>query len=316
MLINEFFTFMLNRELVRLRRNAGHPRPAWTADPILREYKFTNVKREHDRTTRLLKEEFYDKVEYDCAERTSEVLLNAAIFRYFGTIEMARALGWTSFPTDKSALRKHITDTAIQRFKDKETVFTGAYIIPNCGDSRPKHEVVADTLLGIYDVILNWNNNIPTSWQKICEGLNVVNGVGSFMAKEVVLDYLLATGTPTDWTTWTPVGPGARRGAARVHSDTGALVGPMGERQALEFIRTLWSYRTEHWPTYILLDNQNNLDLLFDEEPADDEHRGKWTKMVDLDLTDIQFQLCEFDKYMRAKLGEGRPKKKFVPTIE
>jgi hypothetical protein len=31
-----------------------------------------------------------------------------------------------------------------------------------------------------------------------------------------------------------------------------------------------------------------------------------------LELHDIQFQLCEFDKYERVRLGEGRPKSKYV----
>jgi hypothetical protein len=38
--------------------------------------------------------------------------------------------------------------------------------------------------------------------------------------------------------------------------------------------------------------------------------------MVELDLTDIQFQLCEFAKYWKAKTLVGRPKKTFSPTID
>ena len=42
-----------------------------------------------------------------------------------------------------------------------------------------------------------------------------------------------------------------------------------------------------------------------------------WPKdFVDLDLTDIQFQLCEFAKYMKVKLGVGKPKRIFRPTID
>ena len=38
--------------------------------------------------------------------------------------------------------------------------------------------------------------------------------------------------------------------------------------------------------------------------------------VVELDLTDIQFQLCEFAKYWKAKTLVGRPKKTFSPTID
>ena len=33
--------------------------------------------------------------------------------------------------------------------------------------------------------------------------------------------------------------------------------------------------------------------------------------MPELELHDIQFQLCEFDKYERVRLGEGRPKARY-----
>jgi 5-hmdU DNA kinase, helical domain len=45
------FNFIAERERIRCRRAAGEP-PPWTADPILREWSFTNVRREDDRVTR------------------------------------------------------------------------------------------------------------------------------------------------------------------------------------------------------------------------------------------------------------------------
>jgi hypothetical protein len=37
---------------------------------------------------------------------------------------------------------------------------------------------------------------------------------------------------------------------------------------------------------------------------------------VKLDLTDIQFQCCEFDKYQRVVRGDGKPKRRFWPTVD
>src|SRR5690606_30251911 len=42
--------WMNERHRIWVRRNAGHKWP-WTEDPILREYKFTNVFREYDAVT-------------------------------------------------------------------------------------------------------------------------------------------------------------------------------------------------------------------------------------------------------------------------
>jgi hypothetical protein len=44
------WAYIEERERIRLRKEAGEPFP-WTEDPILRAFKFTNVRRIHDRTT-------------------------------------------------------------------------------------------------------------------------------------------------------------------------------------------------------------------------------------------------------------------------
>lgn len=319
--LNEFYEFMRERESIRLRRLMGMPQDTWTQDPILKVYKFTNVKRKHDRTTRLLYEEFYNNAEFIANWTKAEVLFNCAVFRYFGTIEMARALGWTRLSTDFNEFKARLIATAVERFKNKLTVFTGAYIIPNCGDSRPKHEVVADTLGEIHALC---PKAVSTeSWNHLCDVLKRANGVGSFMAKEVALDYILATKwIPTDWTTYTPIGPGARRGAARVLSG-GVLESPGGlpESRAFEVCKALWAERDAHWPKHVDImfspgTTQQIQTLDADGNIVQDLRgvEGMRHESESLDLTDIQFQLCEFDKYMRAKLGEGRPKKKFSPS--
>lgn len=281
----QFFEFMHAREEIRLRRQRGLPRDRWTNDEILKNYKFTNVKREHDRTTYELKEEFYDKF---ASKTTLEVtFLNCVIFRYFGTIETARSLGWHNTWAEQH--RDVVIAKCKERLENKELVFTRAYIVPNCGDSKPKHEVVCDVI----DQVFEYLTDLPllskyATWQQLCEDLqDAVRGMGPFMAKEVVLDYVLATGwRPHDWDTWTPMGPGARRGAARVMN--GGALAPMSANAALEICKRLYDLRDRHWRD----------------------------QAVQLDLTDIQFQLCEFDKYMRAKRGEGTPKNRFVPSVK
>jgi hypothetical protein len=106
------------------------------------------------------------------------------------------------------------------------------------------------------------------------------------MAKEILLDYILVTNQlPTDWETWTPVGPGARRGAGVVKYD---MITSIPEWETLEVCRQLYNMCDERWPR----------------------------EFERLDLTDIQFQLCEFAKYEKTKTGVGRPKRKFHPTID
>jgi len=290
--VEAFYKFLVARESIRLRREAGLPREEWTSDPIFKQFSFTNVKREHDRTTTLLFREFYaadldrhlntNWTEYRCI-----TLLNCALFRYFGTIEMARAIGWTEGWDDKQSLR--IRSVAEIRLLQGETVFTSAYLVPNCGSTSPKHEVVAQ----IMGLIWGHARHVldTSSWQIMCERLCQCWGVGSFMA---------STGwIPDDWTTWTPVGPGGQRGAGRVRD---GVLEKIPEREALEVIRELYKARADHWPPYAapsILGYESNVPR----------------RMVLLDLTDIQFQLCEFDKYSRVAEGR-RPKRNFKPTVD
>lgn len=302
-LIKEFYDFMINRESIRLRRLAGLPREEWTADPIMQQFSFTNVKRIHDRTTTLLNTEFYaaDAQLHSITpyQRSLSIcrasLLNSSLFRFFGTIEMARAIGWSAGWTDHR--REEIRQIASKRMTLGDTVFTSAYMIPNCGSTLPKSEIVGQIIDGIWQAskwILDTNE-----WRVMSERLCTVWGVGPFMSKEILLDYILCTSwTPVDWASWTPIGPGGRRGAARVAY--GELT-RISDHEALMIIRQIYEARDKFWPWQI------------------DPDTHPWLKqpvmMVELDLTDIQFQMCEFDKYSRVAEGR-RPKRNFRPTID
>ena len=103
------------------------------------------------------------------------------------------------------------------------------------------------------------------------------------MAKEVLQDVMQ---TPVlsganDRNSWCPAGPGARRGLNRIHQRP--LKRHIGEKQLLGEMIDLFDASGEAMPA----------------------------NMPELELHDIQFQLCEYDKYERVRLGEGKPKSKY-----
>lgn len=286
--VRRFYTFMRKREDVRLAKEAGEPWP-WTNDPILREYKFTNVKREHDRTSQRLREIYMANA--NAPEHIK--LLNCAIFRYFGTYEFAMALGWSS-----RFQPARIKMLAKERLERGDRVFTGAYIVTNTGIKAPKYEVVTDVFLeGL------WRNHgavardmvekakQQNSWRYLNQRLRHRAGFGGtgFMAKEVSLDFIMAGGfggPPHDLDTWCPVGPGARRGVSRMYGSEDAKSLPgMNEHAYLDAVLRIYAHRGHYWP------------------------KG----YIPLKLNDIQFQLCEFDKYERVRLGQGRPRSRYKP---
>lgn len=281
---------MIERESIRLRRLAGLPREQWTQDPIMASYSFTNVKRHHDRVTMGLIESFYreDRQRHDATrwEDSLELcrvsLLNCVLARFFGLVSTMRAIGWSDGWSSQRADQIIAITSLIQARGEK--VFTGSYIVPSGGSSAPKYETVctvAGLVWGHAAHVLDTNR-----WEDMSARLCQCWGVGPFMSKEILLDYILCTGwVPADWSTWTPVGPGGKRGAMRIRD--GHKEGAMGKDEALDVIREIYSMRDQFWPR----------------------------DFVTLDLTDIQFQLCEFDK--RSRVGEGRrPKRNFNPTID
>lgn len=138
--------------------------------------------------------------------------------------------------------------------------------------------VIKRELLGAaYQIRTALRTNTREAVARVLGGLY---GWGSFMAGQVVDDWswtpLLASAT--DHYTWAPQGPGSVRGHNRV------MGYPLTQRIGDEE----WQANLQAFRHAIITD--------LGEE------------FSDLTLMDVQNCLCEFDKYERARLGEGRPR--------
>lgn len=278
----QFFDFMVKREHLRLKKESGADWP-WTNDRILKTYKFTNIKREFDRTTRWMRFNWTGPNE---GRPDGEVVFNCGLFRYFGTIEFAEAIGW-----QRQWSPEKIIEVAKDRHEKGQPVFTGAYIIPTLGKKGDKADIVCNSIL---TSLWNARDKIAAtarktnSWRLTAEQMRNLPGFGGtgFMTKEVLQDVMH---TPVLWDAfdrneWCPAGPGARRGLNRVVGrpvDTN-----VPDSELVEEMRELLAIAPKYLPE----------------------------SMPELELHDIQFQLCEFDKYERVRRGEGHPKTKYDHT--
>jgi hypothetical protein len=263
---------MQEREAIRIRRERGEPKP-WTQDPILQNYKFTNVKRDYDRTTQELFRLYAERANL---QRPEEVLYNAALYRYFGTSEFAEAVGWLTRHDGK-----HISRVAHSRMARGDRVFTGAYIVTNCGQVGPKEDVVGTFLENLWaqaEPIVRCIQRTRT-WREGYRIMVEVHGFGGkgFYAKEALLDFLhVFPDIVADSATWSPVGPGARRGLNRIY------------KRDLKFSQSEAMFIGE------LMDVWTDVNMAWE-----------------MTVHDVQWNLCEYDKYMRVKLGEGRPRSRY-----
>src|SRR5690242_934398 len=91
--VRRFVEYMVERENIRLKKEAGEPRP-WTTDKILSTYKFTNVRRINDWTTKQFSKMYAVALAMGPKLYESSTLLyNCGLFRYFGTVDFAKRIG-------------------------------------------------------------------------------------------------------------------------------------------------------------------------------------------------------------------------------
>lgn len=276
--VKRFAKFIKARHEVYLARAAGKKKP-WTKDEILQQYRFCNVYRELDTVTVWIAENW--RSSYKDNPNVWFAMAVARFINWPGTLAEFDPLPWN--PEKVLA--------AINKRKDAgDKVWTGAYMIGTQGNARDKPSFV------VYEVLDKlWGNRIQVrpregdTLASFAHRLQSQYAFKGFMTGQVVADakyvdpHLLKA---ADWHTWAVSGPGSRRGMARLQ---GATFDPA----AGEGWRPPTNERA--WHAALIDLRERTIKLL----PAN------WEP---LHAQDIQNCLCEFDKYERVRLGQGKPR--------
>ena len=263
-----FWYWVNERHRIYLKRfKEGLPKP-WTDDPILQDYKFTNVFRQLDTGTLWLTENFL-KPKRDST--LDLILFNICWYRMFNWTRTGERLGWRkSWPVEE------IIEVLTQASKEGEKIFTGAHIIRGAV-GEPKIDSIVDVCLNLFNdrQRLRKIARRSLSLEETFNALKVTRYVGSFMAYEMVSDmrHTRLLEDAHDINTWANPGPGAMRGLYRIGL-------PSTEKDGVESMRV----------------------LLKEQDELREEH------MPRLEMRDIEHSLCEFDKYARVLFGEGKPR--------
>jgi hypothetical protein len=275
MKVKELFGFIRERHNVYLRRARGEPKP-WTKDPILQQYRFCNVYRELDRVTIWIREHWRTPYEND-----PNLFFAMVVARLLNKPESLNALDVKRhvLQWDPKSFKK------IMRFRKEagEKIFSGAYMIhADRTETGLKTDYLADFVFSpIWKDRATIRPRPEDSLASFHARLMTCRDMGSFMAAQVVADMkfapvLIGAG---DWYSWAAPGPGSERGLNRVCGFP---------------VKDGWEPST--WLQRVNRLQEKLRPLLLE------------AGMEPLSAQDTQNALCEFDKYSRVRLGEGRPK--------
>lgn len=276
MRVSDFVKFIQARERHRKAKEDG----SWnnisaSPDPIISEYRFCNVRRNDDRVTKWIHENYMDH--FGSSPYLWFALVVARLFNNEPTLDLIRE---NVLPFDPTRMRKNLKMRAAKADK----LFNAAYIVSTNGRTMNKVDYVIDLVLKPLwkqrDALTKLMNTAHLGNAHMV--LMEQQGLGSFMAAQVLADWKYAKDGRSweDFHTFAASGPGSKRGLNRVFG--------FG-------VDTPWRESVFRDKLLQLRDATNarlNMDALTAQ--------------------DIQNCLCEFDKYERVRLGEGKPKQKYA----
>lgn len=268
--LDRYTYWIEERERIRHLKEELKQDPPWTEDPILKEFKFCQVFREDDRTTRWFRTHMREPL-----RNSPDVFMATIAFRFFNLIETGRTL------LDNNLHIQWDRPKAIEEIKKNPKWITGAYIVksPNRMD---KVTGVTECVSHLWDDRENIIKQLEsfTTLEEAWRFLMQYPYIGPFVSYEMVTDlrhtYLLENAT--DICSWGNPGPGAMRGLNRL---TG---------RPLEFCKRSWDWHSEMLDLYDWCSQKLDLSKL----------------NYPFEMREVEGGLCEFDKYSRILKGQGR----------
>jgi hypothetical protein len=277
--VGRLVAFAQEREAIRRRRASGQ-RPL-TTNPILGD-SFCNLRRENDRGTRWITKNWREPNADD-----PDLWFAMTVARLVNRSETLAELG---YPVPWN--RRHFLEVMAARGKGE--AYGSAYMIhadSKMGRPTPAYqvEVIFEPLWSRRADIRPRRGDTLAAFDAIFRQLQnnkIIEGLGPFYIGQIIADlkYVEPLKSAKDWWTYCVPGPGSQRGLNRI----------LGRAVKASWDEAEWRAEMRRLHQDIALD--------LEELGIGRLHRQ-----------DLNNLLCEWDKYERTRLGEGKPKRKFVP---
>lgn len=319
--LKHLYTWITERYNVHLKKDVRKLKAPWTDNPVVRDYRFTNVRREHDRETIWL----IDNISKNLDLTMEEKIINTFLFRTWNKSQTMEILGgpWKiqhlREPDSKEAFRHWVEDYSAKN--PKYVWYTNAF---NCGGlkhsqkfpdgegySRAYREENAKKFG-------DWEANMPIRMfhippqmlkadiinrilkakdqKEVFELIKEIRGFSDFLGYQVFVDLTYIPEFPFSENEFTIAGPGCKRGLDMVFEDKDGMT----YEECLFWLR----------------DNQHDIfkpfgymsQVLF----SDLDHTDRYLNIQSLENT-----MCEIQKYIKGTTGTGRPRNKYkAPSTE
>lgn len=258
----------------------------WTEDKILSMYRFTNVRREHDKNSKYL----IKMMKEHGNKLTFNMLCNIVLFRLFNKIETMEYLGgWVDFFNYNPALVR----AQLQEPPVGYVYFTNAYLSSGMKKEFNKY-FPEETMrvMNIPNVVEHFSNDLyqgvfsAESPQEVIDAFKAINGIHDFLAYQIFVDLTYLDDFPWSENEFVVSGPGCELGLDYLFKDKGGL----NYDELLFWLRDNCPI-TREWCM------KHMIDL-----PEDDRY---------MNVMSLENCMCELGKYMKTKLGVGRPRNRY-----
>lgn len=312
-----FRDFVLERYRIHKRKDLYcYPAP-WTDNLILRDFRFTNVRREHDKQTRYLIDNIIKNDELTLEDK----IVNCFMFRCWNNWDTLKSFG---FPYSAKLLYDPRTKENIRPLYKKLSKedpgrlwWSNAYIQGGtkmawrATDMRKPLDIEKDIPLRPFHVgvwlekehivkrLLEAENQ-----QRCFEVIKSIKGFAEFLAYQVFVDLTYIPEFPFSENEFVVAGPGCKRGLDLIFSD----------RDGMTYEECIFWLRSKI----------NSTKSLFNSPAIDKVEDGKeltynpMKLFSDLPVYDrkmnvmsIENCMCELSKYIKAIDGTGRPKNRY-----
>lgn len=301
------YQWIVERYAIHLRKDVEHLPAPWTDDKILRKFRFTNVRREHDKETKWTIQNICSLTEQDMSWMSK--MCNLILFRMFNKSETCKNFMPINF--DEGVNWGQITQY-FSTVPKSYNCFTNAFYASGLKGScyraigyPSKHAAQLNGVTGELAVIRTVEQNIYQNTQllqklrgshtakEFFDALREIPGVHDFLAYQIFVDYTYCAESPWSENEFTVAGVGCQKGLSMLFTDYDGMT----YEEALFWMRDNWDDLCQKYGI------DWDPDKLFCDLPDYDRY---------MNVMSLENCMCELSKYVRAIYGIGRPRNMYI----